>query len=493
MSLPRRSDLTHAPPTCPDAMPKGPPHCANPDCRTESTCLETAKLRETWQADDGYKWFWHTEKAAYWTYCLHCHNRLFPEDKRVANRYSQPRAAFALKLACSTGRAFIGEFYLTSPPPELMPARPLPRLGAPTDARSRSPRRLCVASETALPLASGTDSWPLLLPDLPECCFAAVLSPPRRSCFKGARGHALDLRVNLGDEHERRSVYPACGPLSREPRFASLWEEFHVWHGPDVLCTAENNGDDTPYHWPGTCEIEGCLSRFPAGLDRGLYQRHVVASCAPSAVLISFVCAPCYTHMRRGVSLRLRPEVFGAGVKVEAWFRKRTRLAHLHGCAAAMGPRERAFTPKIFGGGCVVRPIDDYCAMKLHLQQHLAAEVALKGAKLSQDEEAASLRSWCHTLTTDRQRRDAEIAVRPQAPPSPTYADLPMPACGQYATGLSTPPEQLAGTAQVLAADDAPLTELIPAHFQPAPARRDRHADGQSSDSSSTSSSSSSS
>ena len=470
------------------AMPNGPPKCA--DCPTDTTRLVSAKLLETWEAERGLKWDWHTPKSAYWLRCLECHVRQFPEDKRVANRYSEPRALVAKRLAmkkcgCTiTTRgpwAFIGEFYLTTPPPEtlrpsweVLPRWPHLEYAAPT----RLPRRA-----RGVPEEVPYSADPFL-----DCVFAAFSrtaeprAPPLRSCLAGSRGFKLDRRLGRDDDEDddedglgpvwdRRSRFSGQGPLSRSKRVACKREEFIIWEGPEPCPdppTCPYAGD-----WPSTCDVEDCTSELPAGKQLE-YSRFIIPSSAPDHEYIAFLCASCHTRMLAGVAPRLRGSVYGLGVRARLHYGP-CRVAWLFGQAAARGPFNRTFTPKVFGGNTVVRPDEVYAELKLRWNRTLEDQ-----QPRTVREKDDLLQTWLQTLAAERQRRDAAAAATAAEPPPPQQLAAASSAkrkrdsngssssdsSSEDSSSNSSDGDNDGGPPGLVDPDDEPLSSLLPAALQ---------------------------
>ena len=59
-------------------------------CGTHLTDLRTFEEQMRWAERLGGSWDWNENGRADWFYCLGCHRLLWPNDKRINNRYSRP-------------------------------------------------------------------------------------------------------------------------------------------------------------------------------------------------------------------------------------------------------------------------------------------------------------------------------------------------------------------------------------------------------------------
>ena len=304
----------------------GTPRCLL--CVTETTCLQNPVLRETWKADEGVKWHWHSDACAYWTLCQSCHRTAWPEDHRVKNGSSKPWSAIVW------GRCrlpLVGEFYITRPPPELLRepfASAAARLGD-RPRRSRSPRLVhvtdvaTVAATVGAPPAAFSNAS-----DLP--------SPTQRSCLIGGREGSAPSHVDLGSPVVALRFFPDKNRLRKalrgraKFRDACLWEE--IVDVP-LLPTAEK----LPTHvLPAICDAASHVypsGRLPCSANGNLFcsQSAAFAERLPFATLVHlstdelschtvFLCPQCKAQLMRGDSLALRADVYGCGVSVRQFF-----------------------------------------------------------------------------------------------------------------------------------------------------------------------------
>ena len=94
-----------------DYMPRCP-------CGVVLTDLRTQEELRKWAHREGDCWGRRPNGTPYWYFCLRCHLRRWPNDRRYNNRWSTP-APPLWHMACSgVHRLVAGDFYLTCPPPE---------------------------------------------------------------------------------------------------------------------------------------------------------------------------------------------------------------------------------------------------------------------------------------------------------------------------------------------------------------------------------------
>ena len=169
-------------------------------CATDTTCLQNPVLRETWKADTGVKWYWHTDACAYWALCQPCHAATWPEDFRVKNGASKPWSAIAWSRC---RMPLVGEFYITRPPPELIRKSFVDAAATHGHRphRSRSPR---------LVDATGLSTSPQTVESLLVAIFgtADLPTPLQRSCMKGIRDGPAPTHVDLGIPFRTLRYFP---------------------------------------------------------------------------------------------------------------------------------------------------------------------------------------------------------------------------------------------------------------------------------------------
>ena len=114
----------------------GQPGC--PGCGSKRLLATLSeRLRGEWKRYECISWSWHSERQAYWHFCVDCHNEIFTDTPRAqrANRYNSapelPGWQRREPETPSSVRRFTGEFYLTAPCPErwTAAAREQTRLG----------------------------------------------------------------------------------------------------------------------------------------------------------------------------------------------------------------------------------------------------------------------------------------------------------------------------------------------------------------------------
>ena len=92
------------------------PRCV---CGTTLTDLRTNEERQRWASRLDDCWRYHSNGTAYWMFCLRCHLRRWPNDRRFNNRWSSPAAPWYHRQVNGVRRLIAGDFYITQPPPEL--------------------------------------------------------------------------------------------------------------------------------------------------------------------------------------------------------------------------------------------------------------------------------------------------------------------------------------------------------------------------------------
>ena len=174
-----------------DYMPRCP-------CGVVLTDLRTQEELRKWAHREGDCWGRRPNGTPYWYFCLRCHLRRWPNDRRYNNRWSTP-APPLWHMACSgVHRLVAGDFYLTCPPPERRrdelaePRRVRPRLGPPSSPEARgtsgtgTTRRRCAHLSD---LAGGELATVREIPrDQPRRChFAGELGPETCNALGCAR------------------------------------------------------------------------------------------------------------------------------------------------------------------------------------------------------------------------------------------------------------------------------------------------------------------
>ena len=173
-----------APPVCPAPGPCGG------KARTE---LSPA-LRATWAAQEGLCWSWlsfpdRPHACAYWHLCIDCHPLVWPMDSRSRNRHSHPwEQVRAHDRRRGRTRLAVGDFYLTTPPPEYLAnfyaglaESHLRTAGPSTRARSCSRSR---SSTRARSRSLSRSSDRSLLEPPGGSHLGASEAPPLRSCLR---------------------------------------------------------------------------------------------------------------------------------------------------------------------------------------------------------------------------------------------------------------------------------------------------------------------
>ncbi len=97
--------------------------------RTTLSDLRSVDEQTRWGDRLGGCWDYNDNDTAYWFYCLECHRRKYPHDRRhFGNRYGGPAPAWlhVCLHATTGGRQPLTAgvyFYLTTPPPERRPSQ----------------------------------------------------------------------------------------------------------------------------------------------------------------------------------------------------------------------------------------------------------------------------------------------------------------------------------------------------------------------------------
>ena len=69
-------------------------------------------MRAVWQGSENFKWSWlENGMQAYWSLCLECHRKAWPEDRRSNNRQSKPMKAVVAGGNCWPGW-FVGGWFV---------------------------------------------------------------------------------------------------------------------------------------------------------------------------------------------------------------------------------------------------------------------------------------------------------------------------------------------------------------------------------------------
>ena len=71
-----------------------------------------------WQHRRGDAWGYGDNGTPCWLYCVKCHMRRWPNDRRYANGASRPTPSWLHREASGRQRLFAGDFWLIAPPPE---------------------------------------------------------------------------------------------------------------------------------------------------------------------------------------------------------------------------------------------------------------------------------------------------------------------------------------------------------------------------------------
>ena len=324
-----------------------PPKCLL--CDTDATELESARLRETWSEHEGVCWAWHTNATAYWMLCLPCHRAAWPADMRCQNGNSKPWSHVQLQLSDRKGphRLLAGDFFTTTPPPELRGAMeeigrskkakraktPTPHTPAPPTPAPPTPAPTTPAVEpsTAEPTAAmptpGTlptyaPAYDSLLRDAAAqsdayqrerdaakraATFMGVYGVPflpevmQRSCLRGTRETPPPAMVDVGETVDALRLFPKRGPQGPwSYRQASTRE--HV--EPIPLLKREERG---PFHQlKDTCDsCAHCLSKPHECLR--MYVLHPAED--TEVVHQGYLCGDCNAQLLYGQSLPLAPYV----------------------------------------------------------------------------------------------------------------------------------------------------------------------------------------
>eukprot|EP00973_Karenia_brevis_P034912 4818168-Karenia_brevis.AAC.1 len=89
-------------------------------CGTTLTDIRNPDVLAKWQDREGDAWLRRENGTPYWQFCVDCHMRRWPNDRRCRNSASKPAPPW-LNYSCSgVRRLFAGDFFLTQPPPEVV-------------------------------------------------------------------------------------------------------------------------------------------------------------------------------------------------------------------------------------------------------------------------------------------------------------------------------------------------------------------------------------
>ena len=114
-------------------------------CGRILTDMRSVDEQTRWGERFDVSWGYRLNETAYWFYCLPCHRKIWPHDRRVIGRYSRPAPKhlnlYLPNAAVGASRLACGDyFYLTTAAPEWLP-----------DASDAEARR--VRARVAAPLA----------------------------------------------------------------------------------------------------------------------------------------------------------------------------------------------------------------------------------------------------------------------------------------------------------------------------------------------------
>ena len=84
------------------------------------TDIRNADVLRKWMHREGEVWGYRPNGTPYWLYCVGCHQRRWPHDRRCNNGYSRPAPPYlhVFRGGSSSRILVAGDFSLTEPPPE---------------------------------------------------------------------------------------------------------------------------------------------------------------------------------------------------------------------------------------------------------------------------------------------------------------------------------------------------------------------------------------
>jgi len=276
---------------------------APPLCRScgvvHCTELERPNLRKVWKQEAEYKWFWHSDRQAYWALCLHCHRLAWPTDHRAANRFSQPRWMYWSRCRAVGGvcRLVSGDFYLTAPVPECF--RPRHRALEPARHRALEPAR-----HRALEQGARTG-----------------LQTPR-GCMKGSRGFRLEQVPSFGRRMRDRNsstggVWYLGGGIMRPMRRRERAREEEIHQIPWVP-VSQWWPAALPGLLPAICDAHRCCRELRLHLPINYVGAMTLVMLAADVALgrqSAFACRPCLQRLKRDAAPDLRG-IFGDSVHI---------------------------------------------------------------------------------------------------------------------------------------------------------------------------------